>query len=327
MKITVPAYYRSFACIGGRCRHSCCKGWEIGIDDESCRKYLAWPGETGELLRRNIDPCGDDGARFRLLPGDRCPFLRNDGLCELICREGEEILCDICRDHPRFCSRFSDHTEMGLGLCCEEAARLVLTYGPKTEWVPLDEDDGEKETALTEDERLLLDVREELTRLSQDRSRPFAERLEAMTEATGLSDRADLAAFSSFLLTLERMDTVWDETLGRLIASPAPTEAELSSLPDLYSEQLAVYLFSRHLPGALEDGDLSGRVLFCLRSVRLLRALWALEARRSGTLTPEAAAELCRLFSSEIEYSDENPGLILDELARERADGNGGSRF
>ena len=40
---------------------------------------------------------------------------------------GEDRLCDICREHPRFYNWFGDYTEVGLGLCCEEAERLLFS--------------------------------------------------------------------------------------------------------------------------------------------------------------------------------------------------------
>ena len=35
MKLYAPGYYKRFACIASKCRHSCCVGWEIDIDPET----------------------------------------------------------------------------------------------------------------------------------------------------------------------------------------------------------------------------------------------------------------------------------------------------
>lgn len=316
MQILVPDYYSRFSCLAGQCRHTCCKGWEVDIDPASCRKYLAFPGETGNMLRENIRLSGDGSASFRLTEDDRCPFLRKDLLCELICREGEEILCDICRDHPRYRSFFSDRTELGLGLGCEEAARLILTWPGTVGWTPL-ERDPEPAEPLTEEERELLDIRSELIRIFQNRSLPFSRRLRKAFEWSSLPEETDLRAFAGFLLTLERMDENWTGLLNRYLSSPPVPDPEPDALPDLYSEQLAVYLLSRHLPEALEDGELSGRVRFCLLIPLFLRSLWAAEAHGTGAPRPELFPEICRLYSCEIEYSDENIPLILDRLSTE----------
>ena len=50
---------------------------------------------------------------------DRCPFLNQDNLCEIYIHLGEQALCEICDQHPRFHEWFGDYKESGLGLCCE----------------------------------------------------------------------------------------------------------------------------------------------------------------------------------------------------------------
>ena len=121
-----PDFYDEFHCLASACRHSCCVGWEIDVDEESLRRYQGTGGEIGRALRENI--ALEPTPHFRLASGERCPFLREDGLCRLILALGEDSLCDICALHPRFFNDYPDREEAGLGLCCEEAARL-LTAG------------------------------------------------------------------------------------------------------------------------------------------------------------------------------------------------------
>ena len=35
MVTITPNYYMNFKCIADKCRHTCCAGWEIEIDDET----------------------------------------------------------------------------------------------------------------------------------------------------------------------------------------------------------------------------------------------------------------------------------------------------
>ena len=122
-----PDFYDAFQCTASACRHTCCRGWEIDIDSETAARYRALPGPLGERLRAEIDWSGEPAA-FRLTPDERCPFLRDDGLCELIRAAGsEDILCDVCALHPRFFTETGGFTLAGLGLCCEEACRLLLS--------------------------------------------------------------------------------------------------------------------------------------------------------------------------------------------------------
>ena len=121
-----PDFYDAFQCTASACRHTCCRGWEIDIDAETAARYRALPGALGERLRAAIDWSGDS-ASFRLAEDERCPFLRGDGLCELIRETGsEDILCDVCALHPRFFAEAGGVTLAGLGLCCEETCRLLL---------------------------------------------------------------------------------------------------------------------------------------------------------------------------------------------------------
>ena len=156
MNIYVPDYYPAFHCIASRCRHTCCAGWEIDIDAESLARYERLPGAFGERVRQGI---GLDGApHFILTKDERCPLLNRDNLCELILREGEDALCQICRDHPRFRNYYSTRIEMGLGLVCEEAARVILTWPRPLRLIRLE---GNEAETPTEDERYLLALREE----------------------------------------------------------------------------------------------------------------------------------------------------------------------
>ncbi len=152
----MPEYYPAFHCIASRCRNTCCAGWEIDIDEESLARYECLPGAFGERVRHSI---GLEGTpHYILTEEERCPLLNRDNLCELILREGEGALCQICRDHPRFRNYFSGRVEMGLGLVCEEAARVILSWPRPLRLIRLEGDDAE---ILTEDERYLLALREE----------------------------------------------------------------------------------------------------------------------------------------------------------------------
>lgn len=125
MRFIKPDFYDNFECKAQNCKHSCCVGWEIDVDEESLIYYNSIEDEIGNELRENISDV--PSPHFVLGAEERCPFLEKSGLCRLILTLGEDSLCDICREHPRFYNEFSDRTEAGLGLCCEEAARLLLS--------------------------------------------------------------------------------------------------------------------------------------------------------------------------------------------------------
>ena len=55
MQYTIPHYFKSFHCIGGKCPDTCCAGWQIQIDPASLKKYRKAKGALGARLHNEID--------------------------------------------------------------------------------------------------------------------------------------------------------------------------------------------------------------------------------------------------------------------------------
>lgn len=307
MRITAPDYYNEFSCIAGACRHSCCIGWEIDIDGETLAFYDGIGGELGQRLQKNI--CREGGAHFCLDEKERCPFLNGQGLCDIIIEQGEEALCQICDDHPRFRNFFSDREEIGLGLCCEAAALLIVSRKEKTGMIVLEE--GE-ETLFPEEEAFLA-LRERVFTCLQDRSRPVFARLERMLVLCGAEPlEFDAAVWAKELLSLERLSEERDIVLQKVLEMPdavLPGEGWVETA----LEQLAVYFVFRHLADSLEDDRLTARAAFVDLSVRMIGAMAA--AVYGEGLTCSDLAETARLYSSEVEYSPENLEILLEKLS------------
>ena len=122
-----PDFAEDFACKADRCQHSCCRGWEIDIDEATAAYYASLDGPLGEALRANIDVQADGTHAFHLTADEHCPFLRADGLCRLIREIGEEALCEVCTMHPRFFIMSGGVELAGFGLACEKAVELLLS--------------------------------------------------------------------------------------------------------------------------------------------------------------------------------------------------------
>jgi len=309
MRVIVPDYYKDFSCIAGACRHSCCIGWEIDIDVDSLARFRALDTPYGEVLRSRIN-FEADTPHYRLAEQDRCPFLREDGLCEMILELGEDALCQICADHPRFRNHFSDRTELGVGLCCEAAGALILKrQQPMT--LEVLEDDGEENTP-DDEEETLLSFRDMLLEILQDRSCTMDERLEELLSACG-AEEIDLspARWAKKLLELERLDENWTVLLKNL-ASQNQFDLPVLHTPawETAFEQAAVYFLFRHLPAALEDGDIASKASFAALSVTILRGLCAGKA----SPTTDDLVEFARMYSGEVEYSEENLQAVFDLL-------------
>lgn len=124
MNLYAPKYYKNFACKAQNCKHSCCVDWEIDIDNKTLARYKT----LNSLYKQTIDKSIEitDSAHFKLAQDKKCPHLNEDGLCNIIINVGEDYLCDICREHPRFYNFTNNGKEVGLGISCEEACRVIL---------------------------------------------------------------------------------------------------------------------------------------------------------------------------------------------------------
>ena len=261
--------WNGFHCIAEACRHSCCKGWEICIDEDTLRQYATVSGKLGRELRRSIR-IDEDGAAFATVgTEERCPFLNERGLCRLILELGEDYLSEICTEHPRFYHSVNGMEEQGFGLCCEESANLVLSA--KT---PLHLNGQwfwrEKAVKTTQNRRLSLEKRLRLLSALPNRN------------------------WKALFLSLERMDEAWTAALERWDGELLPVEQTMA----VPLENLLVYFLFRHWT---EEND-DRAIPFAVLSVRILASM---HTEGCGSLR-----ELSRLYSAEIEYSDENTDAI-----------------
>ncbi len=153
MKLVFPAYYNKFRCIAGACPDTCCRDWELDIDDETYYRYQVVPGKLGEKIRSLIREEG--GYRYFPLREDGfCPFYDDDGLCSLIRKLGYDALCQACDEYPRYFGCCGDYEQRDLSLSCPEAGRLFFAeLGiPKICSVTLPEEEEEETEPLTKEE-------------------------------------------------------------------------------------------------------------------------------------------------------------------------------
>ena len=126
MILRVPEYYDEFSCIASRCQDSCCAGWEIDIDEESYEYYRTREGAFGDRLRESMFVAEDGGYRFKLKGPKRCAMLNDNNLCDLYTALGEEALCEVCTEYPRFSLVYGQVEQKALSLSCEEVGRILF---------------------------------------------------------------------------------------------------------------------------------------------------------------------------------------------------------
>lgn len=322
MILRKPDFYDQFKCIASRCSDTCCVGWEIDIDEATQEVYRKVAGAFGERLRANIE----DG-HFKLLPHDRCPFLDKDNLCEVYQNLGEDALCDICTEHPRFVEVYGDIMERGLGLCCEEAARLLLEgEGPLT--FTCDECD-EPEDELDDDDLNVRDQvlgeREWMFETLADQGLPFAERLYKIFGYTGENPFAPFESANAMFELLAKLESYgpdWDAALERIKARIDSSEpiADQGFFTENESVRLLAYLIYRHYAKCLFEGREQGKRQFALLFWNLARFFTKELAGDNPVFSPNPRTNTkinaVKILSKQLEYCQEIMEIVeisLDE--------------
>ena len=291
-----PKYYNEFKCIADKCTHSCCVGWEIDVDCDTLKKYSACEHSYGKEIRNSID-C-EDTPHFRLCEGERCPHLDKNGLCNIITHLGEDYLCDICREHPRFYNETPHGMEVGLGMACEEACRIILNSNEYDCFVEITS--SSKETEVTSFDPTL--ERAYIYSLLKDYSLSYEDRLKSIYNRYRVSPFAlSDDKWREIICSLEYLDESHKELFSSYSSSssaPKETEKEL--------ERALAYFIYRHCSEAYDYGELCAGLGFCLFCERLLCSL--------AEKRPDEILTLARIVSEEIEYSIDNTQRIKEEF-------------
>ena len=287
MKLYAPKYYKSFKCIADKCEHSCCIGWEIGVDRETLEKYECLGTGYGDAVKKSIAYDGE--PHFNLCADDRCPHLNEQGLCKIILNIGEGYLCDICREHPRFYN-YTDIAEVGLGMSCPEAARIILSSPDYM----LMEEVGE----VSSDDEIEFNgrvIREKVYATLGNSSLCYGERLAKIYGEYDIS-LGDDEVWLEKLSDLEYLDERHKNLFMNYSSLCRPVGV------DQYLERFLAYMIYRHCTEAFDADDFAMRLSFCLFCERLAASLIA--AKGASSLCE--VAELVSIISEELEYSEEN---------------------
>lgn len=333
-----PRFYDNFTCTADKCSDNCCIGWEIDIDASAMERFKKVEGAFGEKLRAAIHD--GEPPTFALSAGEKCALLREDGLCELILNCGEDILCDICALHPRFFNQIGEVQEAGLGLCCEEVCRLLLSSSAPLEFI-CDDEDKAKIAAEPPEISFYRNIRKILTGILQDRSKPIMQRLNLCTEYSWnicenfenggnftlppLPEKAKNSLSEKFferlistLADMESINSEWDLLLEKVTQRQAELVSGLGeficSSKDVWIyEHIAVYWLYRHFPDSVYDGEIHARTMLAVTAAAMAMLLDFLTYLEKGEITGKDRIDNIKLYSKQVEYSAENIELFIEE--------------
>ena len=313
MLLRYPAYFEDFRCIAGYCTDSCCKEWEVLVDDSAAQAYLTLHGALGEDLRRYLYQ-DEAGEWYLKITDGRCPMWRQDGLCRIQADLGHDALCETCREFPRLTHDYGEFVERGLELSCPEAARIIFG-NPDAPWVEQQLPGQEAPEYEPEDMHLLLQTREKMCDILKDSGRSVQETLilallygyqaqsaldggegewdadRALAFARGLAKPSEASELVEFYRGLEILTPAWAQRLGQPKAA-AQWDEKLRTL--------ALYGVQRYWLQAISDFDLVSRVKMIVASCILVHYL-------GGDLVQTA-----QMYAKEIENNADNVDAILD---------------
>ncbi len=360
MLLRVPSFYHQFQCLGSKCTDTCCKDWEIDVDEASLARYKEIAGGNSPLSNKaqfawtvlqNIQ----DGC-IKLNDRGFCPLMREDGLCSIICElghngtdkfnNGKNVLCNICSEHPRFVEVYGDIMEKGVGLCCEEAVRLLLASADLNlvDSEVNDEPDEMPEGA-KEARDAMFQEREAIFAILNDSSIPLNQRLlEVLDFAEATSGNEDLPEEDSNTeaLSSEAIRQTWIEILGEgesigpdwdtayeqmvrkgwTIPTSCRTRFGISLFTDEEGARIIAYLIFRYYAKSLFDGDSLTKVQFAIYFWIILKQFGETlgNIRPDGSIMDSAAdpqvlkINAVKLLSKQTEYSEEIMEILADNF-------------
>lgn len=281
-------------------------------------------GEFGERLRANI--AKNDVYSF-ILKDERCPFLNDDNLCEIILNMGEDKLCHICDNHPRYYEWFDGLKEGGTGLCCEEAARLILNNGNYSEYYdieipdePFDEYDGELYDFLFKARETLFSfLRDDKADLFSIVSRmldyadwaqcaidnyAYDEVYSEIQEKQGSKAVPDYKRLLDIFCEFEPIDEKWKPFISRI--------KEKAAIPDFvkyggYLRNIGAYFIWRYFMKGVFDEEILSKVKLAVIGMAVTGVIFTAE-----NADMEQCIILSKNYSKEIEYSEENLEKLFD---------------
>ncbi len=275
----------------------------MNIDAQSLTAYKNDKSPFQETLKKGVN---FKKASFKTDNDGSCFFLNKDGLCEIIINLGEKSLCQVCSDHPRFRAFFNDRIETGLGFCCEEASKIILSFKDKISPV-LVSDDG-KLIELDFIQKNILEFRTSALNIVQDRNLDINQRIDNLlslckARVTG----EDLAKILRTFFSLERLDKTWTARLKSVKKNGINirTHEKLAH----YAEQFLANGLYRHLYDAEDTVSVRARTIFCVLGWWLINSVF-IQEQATGIDDFTLLSDVVRAYSAEVEYSQKN----LDKL-------------
>ena len=282
MKIYAPKYYSKFKCIANKCKHSCCIGWEIDIDPLTMNKYASMSNSYSKNINESIVHTYQ--PHFSLNEFNKCPHLKENGLCNIIINCGEEYICDICREHPRFYNFTNQGKEVGVGMSCEAACSLILSFDDFDEIIEIDSNNDYNDTY----EYDSLSERKTVYEILKDNTLTIDEKVEKLSNRYNIDWKS-----INIIDVISNLEYLYDEH-RQLISNIKTIEWNICISAEL--TRILAYFVYRHTSEACSYDDFCVSLAFSILCTGIISTL----------SNKDTINDIARILSEEIEYSQDN---------------------
>lgn len=334
MRTEYPDYYSKFHCLAQDCPDTCCKEWEVDVDEDTFYYYKVQEGAIGAKLAQHLKEEGD--CKYIPLREDgTCPFLTGEHLCELCSTLGEEGMSQTCQEYPRYYMGIGSYEQIDLSLSCMEVGRLLFLRTTPIQYIRAEDEEEAWETLSPEEKGRLeqiLQIRDTLIAALQGQKNgcrndhgpgegPWRlERAETEAEPAVPEILPDAQEDSRLLELLSKMDVMNAEG-GRLLTQlqeeyevlrekEADFRERFGPLLQRLFTKFAVYLVYRYTIDSFYEGSLDAERRLWRRSLRLVLLMCIHYEWKEGAFGVGSMIRLMHLFSRQVEHSDENVELM-----------------
>ena len=322
-----PDFFDSFVCKADKCTDTCCAGWEIIVDDDTYSAYQKLNDADYAHISDGIDFDSEGNRIFRLKECERCWFLNDNGLCDIYSRHGENALCDICREHPRFYNWYDNATESGLGLCCEKVCEMLFDADTRFGLIS----SGEK----TEDDYFTLyDLREKCFSLLKDDKKCFEIRISDLLDYA-VSAESELFDYNCRRVHYEDRLMLFEDVID-LFSETEAINSEWTSLIEgirthideilkisenhqfdinEYKKFISYVIYRNLIESTFSNGFTNG-IAFAVASLVFLHMCDCYAVLKKGEFSISDRIDNVKMWSKQIEYNEENVDLLNCEAVK-----------
>lgn len=243
MKTVKPFYYDDFICIADKCPYTCCREWDISVDNKTALKWreMPVPGEKN-LLSTSIK-YGKSDKTLKFDSDNKCHLLDECGLCKVVKEYGEEHIPETCHVFPREVYLFSGRSERALSPACPYVLDLLwknqnyrLVHEGNSP-----ENDDETDISESPQERAAFMVRDWFIQLMDERNDKSAKMLRVFFCI--LRDMRDVSKNDEALFTPQFVETYIQATNIKEVFSALASENESDKvIADRFKENNELYL-------------------------------------------------------------------------------------